>query len=726
MVKERAQRVTPNVETVRIAEAVQRAEAESAKTAAAAADNSRVHKGTGVMVKPSTAQLSPAPPSASQPSEEVSLNYEGADLREVIRTIFDILGEGYIIDPQVTGTVNIHTARGIPKSALISTLETLCRMNGMAVVKDGDVYRVIPAATAVRGSVTPQLGGSSTPLPKGYGVVLVPLRYIGVAEMVRVLEPFVKDATSIRPDPLRNLIVLSGTESEVRRLMETIEMFDIDWMAGMSVGLFTLKSADVKTVFGEIEKIIGDKAAGPLAGILRIIPIERMNALLVISPQPHYIDQARIWIDRLDKGGDDTGTQLFVYHVQNGRAEKLAPLLSQAFTGRAPAQTSGPTRQAQIAPGLTPGSIFSQPVQTQQTPPPTPQAASAPTTPGGAAPGAAGGLSTNVSRNVQIIADKDNNALLVMSTPAEYSIIEQALRKLDLLPKQVLIEATIAEVQLTGDLKFGVEWYFSNGPKQGGGLFQTGTQPGNPFNPGSTGGLSAPKVPGFNYLWRNDNFPGGIGAALTMLDNAGKTRVLSNPHIMAVDNITSKIQVGTRVPINQQTIVGGTTNAVTTTQQYLDTGIALTVTPHVNEGGLVAMDLAVEYSTLPAGFDPTAASGIAPSVNSRSQQTSVVANSGETIVFGGLITEDNSKSTQGIPLLSRIPVIGAAFGAQEFKTDRTELLLVITPRVMSNDAQVREITRELRNKMLNLDESVLPAPIKKKEPVPPAATVPPH
>src|SRR5262249_44300877 len=156
----------------------------------------------------------------------------------------------------------------------------------------------------------------------------------------------------------------------------------------------------------------------------------------------------------------------------------------------------------------------------------------------------------------------------------------------------------------------------------------------------------------------------------------------------------------------------------------LDTGIALTVTPHVNEGGLVAMDLAVEYSTVPAGVDT--ASGLAPPVNSRSQQTSIVAQSGETIVFGGLITEDSSKSSQGIPLLSRIPIIGAAFGAQEFKNDRTELLLVITPRVMSNDAQVREITRELRNKMLNLDESILPAPIKKKEPVPPAANVPPR
>src|SRR5439155_20963041 len=200
-----------------------------------------------------------------------------------------------------------------------------------------------------------------------------------------------KDANSIRPDPLRNMLVLSGTETELRHLVETVDMFDIDWMAGMSAAIFTLKGADVKTVYSEIEKIMGDRNTGPLAGILRIIPIERMNALLVISPQPHYIEQAKVWIERLDKGGDDTGTQLFVYHVQNGRTEKLAPLLMQAFTGRAPAAGTTPTRQPQVAPGLTPGSIFSQPQLTQPAQPTTP-ATPAPTTPAATptAPGQAG------------------------------------------------------------------------------------------------------------------------------------------------------------------------------------------------------------------------------------------------------------------------------------------------------------------------------------------------
>lgn len=702
VVKELSNRAVPHVGTLKLAQNIQNQEAASGK---AAAENVRIHQGTGVLVKPPRApEAATQTPSASG---EVSLNYEGADLREVIRTILgDILGENYIIDPQVTGTVNIRTTRGVPRSALIATLETLCRMNGAALVKEGALYKVLPAANVIRGSVTPQLGGGAQPLTPGYKVVLVPLKYIGIGEMVRVLEPFVKDANSIRPDPLRNMLVLSGTEQELQHLIETVDMFDIDWMAGMSVGIFTLKSADVKTVYSEIVNIVGDKNTGPLAGIVRIIPIERMNALLVITPQPHYLEQAKLWVERLDKGGDDTGTQLFVYHVQNGRAEKLAPLIMQAFTGRAAPQTTTPVKQPQVAPGLTPGSIFSQPQMTQ---PVTPQQQQpAPITPPGAQTGPGSGISTAVSRNVQIIADKDNNALLIMATPAEYSVIEAALRKLDLLPKQVMIEVMIAEVQLTGDLSFGVEWYFSHGARQAGGLFRNGTAPGNVFNPTSSasGAGIGPRVPGFNYLWQNSNFPGGVGAALTLLDNAGKTRVLSNPHIMAIDNITSKIQVGTRVPINQQTIVGGTTSAVTTTQQYLDTGVALTVTPHITSSGSVSMDFAVEYSTVPAGAD--IASGAAPPVNSRSQQTTVVVQSGETLVIGGLITENNSTSTSGIPLLSRIPVIGAAFGNQEFKNDRTELMLIITPKVVADEHQARAISDELRQKMHHLDEVAFP------------------
>nr|MBA3505256.1 hypothetical protein [Betaproteobacteria bacterium] len=355
-----------------------------------AGEKSKIFKGTGVLVKgqqPGGA-VPPGPP--VQPTGGgVILNFEGADLREVIRNILgDILNENYSIDPAVGGTVTIRTSSGIPRDALAATLETLLRANGATMVKNGNLYQVVPAANAVRGNTVPQLGTARRALPSGYSVQIVPLRYIGVREMMRLLEPFVKDAQAVRPDELRNLLILAGTERELRNLMDTIDMFDIDWMAGMSVGVFTLQTADVKTVMQELDKVIGTPQTSPLTGILRIIPIERMNALLVITPQPAYLDEAKKWIERLDKGGDGAGPQFFVYSLQNQRAEKLAPLLQQAFSGRAaaPAAPAAPT----LAPGTQPGTIVNPPAFQPQPQPGAPIPQPQPPAPPPAAAGTRG------------------------------------------------------------------------------------------------------------------------------------------------------------------------------------------------------------------------------------------------------------------------------------------------------------------------------------------------
>src|SRR5208282_2535697 len=206
------------------------------------------------------------------------------------------------------------------------------------------------AAAAARGNVTPQLGGSTRALTPGFAVRIVPLRYVGARQMAALLEPFVKDATSVRVDDLRNLLILSGTELELRHLVDTVDMFDINWMTGMSAGVFILESADVKSVAAELEKAFGPPDKSPLTGILRVVPIERMNALLIITPQPEYLDEAKKWIERLDKVGTDaTGIRFYIYRVQNGRAERIGPLLQQAFTGRVTQPAQGPAAP-QLAP----------------------------------------------------------------------------------------------------------------------------------------------------------------------------------------------------------------------------------------------------------------------------------------------------------------------------------------------------------------------------------------
>ena len=665
-----------------------------------------LYKGTGIVVKGlQPGGGLPPGPTVQLAGGNVVLNFEGADLREVVRNILgDILNENYTIDPAVGGTVTIRTSSGIPRDALPATLETLLRMNGATMVKSGGLYMVVPQAAAIRGNLTPQLGNSTRALPSGFSVQIVPLRYVGVREMLRLLEPFAKDAQAVRPDELRNMLILSGTERELRHLMDTIDMFDIDWMAGMSAGVFTLRNSDVKQVMTELEKIVGDRNASPITGILKIVPIERMNALLVVTPQPAYLEEVKKWIERLDRSSDTGGgLQFYVYNLQNTRAERLAPLLQQAFTGRVtqPTGAAAPT----VAPGTPAGTIVSPPQFQAQpaVPVANPGAPAAAAVVVNQAAGAAQG--SGVVRNLQVVADKDNNTLLIIATPAEFSVIETALKKLDIPQRQVIIDVTIAEVTLTDQLKFGVEWLFKGGAPsgQGSGGLITGAIINKPVNPGqlpSPGDTTtASLVKGFTYIINNANFPGGIQAALRLLDSYGSTKVVANPHVAAADNQKATIKSGNRIPINQQTLVGGTTNAVTTTSQYIDTGVLLQVTPHINAGGLVSLDVQAEVS-IPGNPDVP---GNAPPINTRSVQTYVTVYTGQTMVMGGLISDARVNSSEGLPWISRIPILGGLFGTQDLKSDRTELVLFITPRVVEGEVDIRAAIDDLRRKMENLD-----------------------
>jgi len=717
--------------TVEIAAPAPVAEAAKPVDAAAAAragdaDKARVFKGTGIVVRgqDTGGALPPSPPPPPPQSGPVVLNFEGADLREVVRNVLgDILNQPYTIDPNVGGQVTIRTTAGIQRDALPATLETLLRMNGATMVYEGNLWKIVPQTAALRGNVTPQLGNSTRALPQGYSVQIVPLKYVGVRDMLRILEPFARDAQAIRGDDVRNLLILSGTEVELRHLLETIDMFDIDWMSGMSAGVFTLQNADVKSVSQELDKVIGNRDTSPFTGILRIIPIERMNALLVISPNPVYIEQAKKWIERLDSGSGE-GTRFYVYNLQNQRAEHVGPLLQQAFTGRTTqATTAGPPT---LAPGTPAGQIVSPPsFQTQPTiVPNTPAASAAPAAAAaaGAAVGAAagarlvgGGDGVGVVRNIQVVADKDQNTVLIVATPSEYSIIEQALKKLDVASRQVMIEVTIAEVKLTDTLTFGVDWIFKGAAPSGrgsGGLFQSGGfNPAVPLPTTGAGAVAAGlsvAAPGFSYLINNANFPGGVQAALHLLDTYGNTKVIANPHIAALDNQKATIKAGNRIPVSQQTIVGNVSNAVTTTSQYIDTGVLLQVTPHINDGGLVTLDVQAEVSS---PGTPDVAGG-APPIDTRSVQTLLSVPSGQTMVMGGLIQETKGNANKGLPLLNRIPILGGLFGSETLTNDRSELVLFITPRVVSDSVDYSRVIEDLRRKMERLDSVFPPKPNK--------------
>jgi general secretion pathway protein D len=679
--------------------------------AQSAADRAKIYKGTGVMVKGQEpgGGVAPTAPVQVVGGGAVVLNFEAADLRDVIRNILgDILNSSYTIDPAVGGQVTIRTSAGIPREALPATLEMLLRMNGAAMVREEGIYKIVPQAAAIRGNVSPQLGNSQRALPPGFSVQVVPLRYVGVREMLRILEPFVKDASAIRADDTRNLLILAGTEIELKHLMDAVTMFDIDWMSGMSAGVFTLQNSDVKTVSQELDKLIGDRNLSPLAGVLRIVPIERMNALLVISPNPAYVEEAKKWIERLD-GGSGEGTRFYVYNLQNQRAERIAPLLQQALTGRT-AQPGAPAAPT-LAPGTPAGQIVNPPSFSAQPTSNTPQPLPVEVRPaaGAQTPGGPGNQGVGIARNVQVVADKDQNTILIVATPSEFSLVDQALKKLDVQARQVMIDVTIAEVQLNDSLTFGVEWLFKGGAPSGrgsGGFFApNGSVPFNPANPvaSAAAAVGLGLAQGFSYIVNNANFPGGIQAVLNLLDQYGNTRVVANPHLAALDNQKATIKSGDRIPINQQTFVGTgtgtTTNAVTTTSQYIDTGVLLQVTPHINAGGLVTLDVQAEVSNP----GTPAVAGDAPPIATRSVQTMVSVPSGRTLVMGGLIQTTKQNTTNGLPLLDRIPVLGGLFGKQALTDNRTELVMFITPRVVDTEIDYEGVMNDLRRRMEGLD-----------------------
>ncbi|CAH1190515.1 Type IV pilus biogenesis and competence protein PilQ [Candidatus Nitrotoga sp. BS] len=667
--------VKPQLITRNIVDAETKNVAEEKPSGIVGSGKVKLYPGTGVFVKAPV----PAPvASVVKPAagDEMMLNFEGADLREVVKAIIgDIFNETYIIDPKVQGVINLHTSSPLQRKDLLPTLETLLRMNGAAIIREEGIYKIVPAATATRGSITPQLGDDRVILPagRGYSVQIAPLKFIAAKEMVKILEPFVTEANAVRIDEARNLIILSGTERELRHLQDTIAMFDVDWLAGMSVALFTLQSVDVKTAVADLNKIFGAQALSPLAGVVKLVPIERLNAILVITQQPKYLEQAKIWIERMDhSGGTGGGMRLFVYPVQNGMAEKLAALINNVFT-KSTTSTSLPPA---LAPGLAPAEVKS----TESTPVDATQAAEAL---------AIAGDSVAVKGDVRVIADKDNNALLILASPANYEKIEAAIRKLDVPPRQVLIDVTIAEVTLTGDLKFGLEWAFKNGSR-GSGKLDTGGP-----------GISA-LAPGFSYVLSNANVVGGVASALNLLATDSRVKVISSPHIMVTDNQTAKIQVGDRVPITSQTqsVLGSTTGLIASIQ-YIDTGILLTVTPRINAGGQVTMDINQEVS---AAAITTTSSINSPTISKRAVKTTVVVKSGETMVLGGLITDNKTNASSGLPYLSKIPFIGGLFGTQSIANNRTELVLLITPRLVANNQQARAVSEEFRKKLSGLGD----------------------
>ena len=703
-----------------------------------------------------------------------TLNFDDADLNEVAKTILDeTLKINYIISPKVSGRVTLQTTRALAEEELIPTLETLLRLNGAVLIKDNDMYRIEPEAGGIVGAPGAKVGTPGQRIPPGFQLRIVPLRYVGAQEMQKILEPLMPPKSVIRVDSTRNMLWLAGSSEELTSVLDTVQLFDVDFMQGMSVGLYPLSNVEPALIATEIQKIIGDTNKGPLAGLVKILPIDRLNSILAITPQPRYLEEIASWVGRLDRYSPNRMGSIHVYRLQNVDAIDLAKTLTNIFGGR-----SGTGSNASLRPGFQNSNI----------------GASSSGTPGGGGSGfsnsagdlgssssgdlgmgsstgsmgssmgpnygadsatgsgssgfgggstsgsydgssgsggfgssgsssggfgssgggfgsSGGGLGRGTQQNrssqaanignIRIVADPANNALIITAKYQEYQEIETVIKELDILPLQVLIDATIAEVKLTDNLQYGIKWYFNSGNYAGGLGLKDILGTSKDSLAGAVGQY------GLTYFM---NFGKEVKVLLQAEADKGKVNIVSSPSVMVQNNQEASMRVGDQVPILTGQYGNFTGGAATTTTnpvyssynsvQYRDTGVLLNVRPRVNSGGLVSMDIIQNVSNVNKSGQVEGISS--PTIAQRQIKSNVSVQNGETLVLGGLIQENTGTTKAGVPLLYELPVIGDLFGKTDMKTDRTELVVLLTPRIIDTPTKGREISNEFRRKLTGL------------------------
>lgn len=689
--------------------------------------------GTGSFINENAARA-PAPGGIHNQGGQIVFNFENQPIQAAVKAILgDVLHANYTIAPGVQGAITFSTAQPIGREQVLPVLEMLLSWTNNALVRKGDGYVVMPAKDAAAGNLVPGLGAAAP--GNGYAARLFPLNFVSADAMQKLLKPFARPDAFLLVDPQRNLLVMAGTPQELANYQRTVRTFDVDWLRGMSVAVIPLQHVEAGTLMPQLDQMFGAKGDSPLAGMARFIPLENSNSIVVITSQPAYVDEVRDFIAKIDAGaGGSSG--LYVYDVKNIKASDLAEHLNALYNGTSGGNASSAGR---VAPGFSPleqgskglggtGGIANDGFggrsgSTDDNTGGKSGGGGSDNGLGGTDGGGVGGglesglpqrhggdtgnsqgtASYTTDSGVHLAAVDENNQLLVRARPSQWQEMLPVIERLDKVPLQVQIETRVLEVDLTGQFSLGVQYYLA-------GLI--GTQPGSP--PGTNQSFErhqgAAGLGGVQYNPISDalfySFAGkNLQFALRGLEESGNTKILSEPSTVVLNNHETTIKVGDKIPVVQTylspglgTISGTNTNNVNVGEvQYIDTGVLLDVTPRVNPGGLVYLNIQQVVSK-PTSQDQYGNYTIA----NRALSTQVAVQDGQTVLLGGLIQQSDIDADNGVPFLNRIPVLGRLFGTTSRNHDRKELIILITPRVIGDAEQAREITDEYQTKFESL------------------------
>jgi general secretion pathway protein D len=676
------------------------------------------------------------------------LNFEGAPVATVAKVVLgDIMQTGYTIDPRVQGTVSLVSVRPVPKSDIVFVLENALRISGIALVRDTAGYRLTPVGDAVGAGHVDSSPNNPEP---GYGVSVVPLQFVSAQTMLKLMDSFATKPGVVRADPTRNLLLIQGTGPERRTAVETATGFDVDWMRGQSIGIFPVTNSGPEPIIAELEKIVDSGENGLSQGLVKMQPVARLNAIMVVAKKPALLHTVETWIRRLDRS-DSTRTSVHVYKVKYGEAKQIARVLTDMFGGGSSSSSLLDSADNQIAPGSgtsasgSDRSSFSNNTNSSNgtngssssSQPGSGFGTRLGTAFGGPQGGANGGGNLGqldkgngpgsggppVLQNVRITPDVVNNSLLIYADQGNYKIIESALQQVDRRQLQVAIDATIAEVDLTDELQYGVQFFLTSHalglrPDQGSILNSTSTTATTTIPGAATTAAAATTatttastvagtaanallsrtVPGFNFLVGQEAQPAAI---LTALHTVTGVKVLSNPSLVVVNNQSATLQVGNQVPIStgSASVLNAATassNTIVNTVDYRNTGIILHVSPRVSANGDVRLEIEQEISNVLPG---SAANALNPTIQERKVKSSISIANGQTVLLAGLIQDQKNENKSGIPLLDDLQGIGNAFSNQDNTKMRTELIIFIRPQIIGDGMEAHTIAEEFRSKL---------------------------
>ena len=644
------------------------------------------------------------------------LNFNNVELAELTQAILrDTLQATYIFDPKIRGNVTVSTNGSVSRDELLTILETVLDMNRAVLIKNGNQYAVSALATEQSGTTTGvDYVTESDAVGPGYGISFFPLRHVSASTMIRTLGSFAASQRAMRAAVHKNILMIRGTGPERKALVEIASSLDVDWLRGQSVGLFRLDNSKPFEVIGELEKIFNTETGGLGRGMVRFQPIDRLNAILVISSKSSMLEKAETWVRRLDRT-DPAAETVHVYQVENGNAKTLAPLLTEMFV-----KAGGGGSRMQSTDTISPSSEPSMLASASSSSDADGPSGAASSTPGNVgssssgtsdsffeprasasralgSTGAPSGFSASNGRaeGVMITPDEVNNRLLIRANGHDYRLILDMLRQLDQPTKQVLINATIAEVRLNGNLRYGVQVFLRNQ-----GLGAVG------FSNGSLLQIQPP-LPGMNILTGNIASPKVI---LDALSSHTDVRLVSSPSVVATNNQPASIQVGDDVPvaIGRSQQVTDESAPIVQEIQYRKTGVILNVTPSINSDGLVTLDVEQEISNVVQSQvrdlddDSSGGSNVTPTISQRRVSSRIGVYSGQMVVLGGLMSESKESAKNRVPYLERVPVLGDILGSTNTDSVRTELVIFIQPHVINDPRDATLIADELKDRLLHM------------------------